>query len=271
MASVFPCKDCVSGTIHTGKPLGEEVELCGLKVYVAPKPAEPKGVIVVFSDIFGWTLPNTRLLADAYAKNSEFIVYVPDYFPFQPIPLSYLDAYAPLSPESAPSFFDSFMQKAASMPSVLSFLVKARGGVTTPLIAKFLEALKATSPELPIFTVGFCFGGRFSLIAGTKKVAPGTVTAVAALHPSLMSIPSDIENTIVPVSIGVGTKDDLAPLSMIEKMKSIYGKQQVSLEVKIYENMIHGFAVRGDTSVEEVANAMADAKTQVLEWFSKHL
>lgn len=54
-----------------------------------------KGVIVVIPDIFGWVLPNTRLLADGFARKTGLTVYVPDFmsgqysffFPMKRVPL----------------------------------------------------------------------------------------------------------------------------------------------------------------------------------------
>jgi dienelactone hydrolase len=36
-------------------------------------------VIVILPDIFGWTLPNTRILADNYAKKGQWLVYLPEF------------------------------------------------------------------------------------------------------------------------------------------------------------------------------------------------
>ncbi|KAK9370892.1 dienelactone hydrolase [Lipomyces kononenkoae] len=271
MTSLLPCKECISGTIHKGQPLGTDTEkLFGRSVYIAPVPENPKGTIVYIADMFGWTLPNSRLLADAYAKEG-FKVIVPDFFPFQPVAPSSIDAFAPLNEKSAPSFLTGLWQKMTTIPSIMWFLYQARASVSTKIIAKFLEDLKSAEPDTPIFTVGFCWGGRYSLIMATDKVKKGTVNAVASLHPSLLSVPADIENTIVPVSVGAGTKDSLISVPVMKKLEDLYSKRGVECEIKLYEDMIHGFAVRDDIEKEDVASAMEDAKKQVLEWFTKHL
>lgn len=38
----------------------------------------PKGIVVIVPDIFGWTLPETRLVAVEMAKKGPFIVLLPD-------------------------------------------------------------------------------------------------------------------------------------------------------------------------------------------------
>lgn len=69
---------CVSGSIHDGTPKGEVVEFGGVKTYVAkPKDGSKSKTVVFVTDIFGYELPNVRLVADEYADNG-FFVYVPD-------------------------------------------------------------------------------------------------------------------------------------------------------------------------------------------------
>ncbi|KAK9238298.1 dienelactone hydrolase [Lipomyces kononenkoae] len=271
MTALLPCKECISGTIHKGQPLGTDTEMFGHSVYVSPVPERPKGTIVYITDIFGWTLPNARLLADAYAKEGGFKVIIPDFFPFLPISYSSIDAFAPLNDKTAPSFVTGLWQKMTTMPWIIWFLYRTRPSVSTKLIAKFLEELKNSEPDTPIFTVGFCWGGRFSLITATDNVKKGTVNAVASLHPSLLSVPSDIQNTIVPVSVGAGTKDNLISVPVMKNLEELYSKQGVECEIKIYQDRMHGFAVRDDIEKEDAAQAMEGAKKQVLDWFTKHL
>ena len=76
----LPRQCCASGSLHTGTPTGREDKLHGLDVYVAEPPSgNPKGIVVVIPDIFGWTLPNNRILADNFAKKGDFLVYLPDF------------------------------------------------------------------------------------------------------------------------------------------------------------------------------------------------
>lgn len=72
---------CVSGEIHQGSPAGNEQKIHGLDCYVTG-PLEgvlPRGVVVILPDVFGWTLPNSRILADNYAKKGEWLVYLPEF------------------------------------------------------------------------------------------------------------------------------------------------------------------------------------------------
>ena len=76
------CKDCVTGTLRGDlTPAGVEEVVHNVPAYVAhPDPGvKPLGIVVILPDAFGWTLRNTRVLADAYAKRVPCTVYVPEF------------------------------------------------------------------------------------------------------------------------------------------------------------------------------------------------
>lgn len=45
-----------------------------------PGVTKPEAAVVIFTDIYGWELNNTRLWADRLAKEGGFLVVVPDFF-----------------------------------------------------------------------------------------------------------------------------------------------------------------------------------------------
>jgi dienelactone hydrolase len=73
---------CVEGEVHSGTPVGREQRLYGFDCYVSdpPEGEQPKAVVVILSDVFGWKLHNARILADEYAKRGHFKVMIPDFF-----------------------------------------------------------------------------------------------------------------------------------------------------------------------------------------------
>lgn len=78
MARMRQC--CATGSLHTGTPTGRIEKLHGLDCYIAEPSngGNPKGVVVIIPDAFGWDLPNNRILADAYAKGGNR-VYLPEF------------------------------------------------------------------------------------------------------------------------------------------------------------------------------------------------
>jgi hypothetical protein len=83
------CADCFTGTLRGDvTPTGTEQTIHGLPTYVA-LPGDgvaPIGTVVIITDAFGWTLRNTRALADAYAARVPCTVYVPDFMNGRPPP-----------------------------------------------------------------------------------------------------------------------------------------------------------------------------------------
>jgi hypothetical protein len=72
---------CIAGELHAGTPVGREEHLHGLNCYVSdPLEGSSKATIVILTDVFGWKLPNTRILADQYAKRLRMRTIVPDFF-----------------------------------------------------------------------------------------------------------------------------------------------------------------------------------------------
>ena len=78
--SQLPGKCCAAGHMHSGLPTGHTETLHDLPAYVAEPPSgrQPKGVVVIIPDAFGWELPNLRVLADTYAREGGFRVVMPD-------------------------------------------------------------------------------------------------------------------------------------------------------------------------------------------------
>ena len=83
------CRDCLSGSLHEGTPVGREETVHGLPTYISEPPAgqDPKGIIVYIPDAFGWTFNNNRILADAYAKRTNSRVYLPEFMAGHHLPI----------------------------------------------------------------------------------------------------------------------------------------------------------------------------------------
>lgn len=70
------CENCKTGFKWDGKATGKETTLNKAKAYVTGDSKD--AAILIVTDIFGYTLPNIRILADHYAKEANATVYVPD-------------------------------------------------------------------------------------------------------------------------------------------------------------------------------------------------
>lgn len=64
--------------------LGSGNDTLNAYVVLPPDNPAPKAAVIIFTDIYGYELNNTRLWADRLAKN-DFLAVIPDFFRGDPI------------------------------------------------------------------------------------------------------------------------------------------------------------------------------------------
>jgi len=224
------------------------------------------------------------LIADAYAKNGEWLVYLPDFFEGDPVQLKVADVLIPVD-VSKQSTFAKYTGMLACAPSFLLWLTRHREAPTNKVCMDFLGALrKATATSRKIGMVGFCWGGKYALRAGLKsnmievagELLP-LVDAVSVLHPSNLAIPADVDDFVVPVSFGWGKEDvgvNIQQKSDIEQLHAKLaqdGRKIPEMQHKVYTPGRHGFAVRGNPDDPQEKACLVESEAQVMEWMKKWL
>ena len=217
--------------------------------------------------VFGWKFTNTRLLADDYAK-AGFYVYLPDLHEGDSIDPDFLQTVEPpLKVREQQSVVDKTTSGAKVAATLPPWLAKHREGVSKPIIDGFINTVKYIPSTNKIGAIGFCWGGRYAILA-----AHGQVDAAVAFHPSLVAVPTDLNDVSKPLSIGHGDHDSLVSNSDADKMKEVLdSKKDVPTQFEVYKDQIHGFALRGDFSSDKDKQAMDDALKQGQSWFAKYL
>ncbi|KAL8918620.1 MAG: hypothetical protein Q9172_005336 [Xanthocarpia lactea] len=269
---------CLSGALHEGKPTGRVDKIGGLDTYIAePKGGSKTKSIVFISDIFGWEFPNTRLLADEYAL-AGFYTYVPDFHQGDSLPISFLQNIEPPLKKRELLSVTEKATNAAAVPITLGpWLVRHREAVSRPLIDGFINTIRMTPGTDKIGAVGFCWGGRYAILQahGVDLASPGKVggvDAAFAAHPSLVAVPGDFDPVSRPLSLAFGTKDSLLDTETRGKIVDLMAKKkEVAHEIRLYEDQVHGFALRSDWSSEKDKEAMDQATRQGIEWMEKYL
>lgn len=100
----------------------------------------------------------------------------------------------------------------------------------------------------------------------------GGVDAAYACHPSNVAIPGDFDPVTKPLSLALGTKDSLLDQKSIHQIIDVLAKKtDVPHEIRLYEDQIHGFALRSDWSSDKDKKAMDDAEKQGIDWFNEYL
>lgn len=244
----------------------------------------PRGIIVIYSDIFGLKLPNNKLIADAYAKSGEWLVYLPDFFKGDPAKLSFADVAIPVD-KSKQSSLAKFTGLLSNAPSLLLWLRRHKPGPTEKVCNDFLEALRRETPKTQKIGIsGFCWGGKYAIRAAleTNRIDVDgekvpLVDAAVALHPSNLILPEDVEDPAVPITFGWGLKDEGVKIETKGKVEDIHakaaaaGKKLPEIVHKVYTPGRHGFAVRGNPDDPEERACLEESATQALEWFQRWL
>ncbi|RBA09052.1 hypothetical protein FPRO05_07332 [Fusarium proliferatum] len=272
------CSECFKGHSHDGEPTGEVQEMFGRPTYVAsPQDDKPiKGIIVIVPDAFGWEFVNNRLLADQYALNGNFLVYLPDFMDGRSAPIWLLDIVGPLT-DTTPIW--NWIWKpwylAQTIYGMTPFFYYNSLAASWPRIRSFFEAVRLREgPQRRIGAAGFCWGGKPVLTLAhpdsiTKDGMP-LVDAVFTGHPSGMSLPEDAEQIIKPVSVAIGDRDIVTSMSRVNLMKETWRDLDTPTEMVVYPGAGHGFCVRVDEKNEDLFQQSKEAEKQALDWFATH-
>lgn len=167
---------------------------------------------------------------------------------------------------------------------IVPFFLTNRQSVVQARLSSFISGIR-TSPStssLKVGAAGFCWGGKYAFllthdtpksrinVPGSSEPQPLIDCAFAA-HPSMLSVPADVERVQRPLSVAVGDTDMALSVEGIRSVQAILTKKGEDHEVVILEGGKHGFAVRTDPN-DELQSRYADvAEKQALAWFTKWL
>jgi len=264
------CVNCVSGTLAAGTPTGEYITIGGVQAYSAkPGNATPTSAIVICTDVFGHTLPNVQLNADALAKETGFLCLVPDLFNGDFMPHNALDSF--LNPPKGPlpwwksitRGFELLWMFAGAVPWMY------RHHDQTPKIAimdNVINELRSKGIS-KIGVIGYCYGGKTVV---KLAQAPNKVDTFVAAHPSALS-QADFDNVQKPGLFLIAGVDRMFPEASGQKGVNTLTKKGLKSDMKVYPGTKHGFAVRGDESDPTIKQAKQAALDDSIKWFSSML
>ncbi|KAH8795806.1 Alpha/Beta hydrolase protein [Hyaloscypha sp. PMI_1271] len=273
-------------------PSGEMTQLGGIDCYIS-KPADyphaPSKLLLYLSGGTGLHSENSQIQADLYAREG-YLVVLPDMFNNDPIPGS-----ATYEEEKDPSWIEQVkMRLADTSKSFLidMWLARQTPEKVLPILHKVIDAVKdefadAIANGGGIYSVGYCFGGRMTLLlagekpdtvawgqqvkdeeAGVVKKGP-YIKAGAIAHATLVG-KEDFEGTKSPLAFICVENDQLFDEEVREYGEKYLKENNVENEFKTYSGVPHGFGVVGEYEDAKIKTAQAEAFDQMLAWLKTH-
>eukprot|EP01112_Ceratiomyxa_fruticulosa_P013096 TRINITY_DN3661_c0_g2_i5.p1 TRINITY_DN3661_c0_g2~~TRINITY_DN3661_c0_g2_i5.p1 ORF type:complete len:276 (-),score=48.13 TRINITY_DN3661_c0_g2_i5:188-1015(-) len=263
-------KHCVSIELHSGEPKGKSEEDISLgegleATYVATPSVQVRKDKAVFyiTDLFGITIVNHKLLADAIAEESGLTVYVPDLLgKHEPsgkgaVPV---EDQANFSPDYFKNWFGQ-----NPLPT------------TSQRCQDFIKVLKEKRGFTSVAVVGFCWGGRFAAeLASHPDVDGAAIVHAAFLADHNGNLNKDIVEAINKPTLWIYVIGDYVfPEGARKAAHEILEKNKVPNTFIDFESkdgsgknrIEHGFAIRGSESDPIVVQARKEAKDHVVKFF----
>eukprot|EP00834_Sanchytrium_tribonematis_P004715 NODE_247_length_11822_cov_1.182718.p4 type:complete len:268 gc:universal NODE_247_length_11822_cov_1.182718:6350-5547(-) len=260
--------DCCTGFLEVGSPKGIEETVAGYKCYVSKPKSNSERSLILAPDAFGFTLPNTRLIADQFAERG-YLVVVPDIFQGFVISPKRLDPVFGFNLEDTPSALKKVKQLlyrtlcfVKCIPDLFRFMLKHKPKDKVKIVSEISTELKQKYRFVGL--QGYCFGGSVALLAGMDRC----IDAVVASHPGKFNWERDFQKIKVPTLLQLAENDFMIKkadiLSVDEACKN-------NSDLKKYQfkcGTQHGFAVRADTRKSELKKAKEEAFEMAIEFFA---
>ncbi|KAH6660467.1 dienelactone hydrolase family protein [Truncatella angustata] len=245
--SVNDC--CTRGFTWEGTPVGQTTKIGQNDTYVTGSNRE--NAVMIVHDLFGWTFPNVRLLADHYAKEADVTVYVPDF----------LGGEVPA--------FEPMVNGRWHEVDLKGCVTRNSREIREPEIFEFARILRQKHKK--IGAAGFCYGGWACFRLAAAEHQPPLVDCITVGHPSLL-VKKDINEVgKIPVQMLAPEKD----LQYTEELKlhtfQTLPKLGVPFVYEHFPGVEHACFVRGNEKMEGERLAMIRGKNAAVAWFREHL
>lgn len=172
---------CCGGSIDSGIPTGTEVTVNGIKCYLAKSDVAHHKTIIIATDIFGYTLPNVRLMADRFAL-AGFSTYVPDLFKGREVPsLVAKEVDVLMCPLSSKEI--GVLRKIWAVMRLLwyavPFMIRNSHDKGVQVIHRVIQGLEESKERHKLFALGYCWGGSIVI----RLAQDARLSGVVSVHP----------------------------------------------------------------------------------------
>ncbi|KAL5482558.1 hypothetical protein ACEPAI_9152 [Sanghuangporus weigelae] len=268
------CEHCKGGYVLPGTPKGEMRDgayfVPGSQATTAESesPADSKKkAIVLLTDIFGLPLVNSKIVADRFADNLGYDVWVPDQFGgWPPMGVSDLDDRVPQRPGEKMSLLKK-LGLIWLLITRIPRLISSRPSVVSQRIQTFIKKLKEERGYTRIGTVGYCFGG----VTAIGLASTDLINSAVICHPGGFST-KQITQFKVPTSWHCAEEDPIFTPKLRNETEAILTSQKnVEHEFCDYKGTVHGFAARPNLDIPESKEGFEKTFEASVNWFKKTL
>ncbi|WIA14660.1 hypothetical protein OEZ85_003162 [Tetradesmus obliquus] len=234
------CANCVIGSLDEGTPKGKESTIAGVPCYISEPPTGSSAAIILGTDVFGYKLPNARLIADAFADNG-FLCVVPDYFKGEPMDMQMLLTYESLPGLSLLGKARSYLWLAWKWMGMGAWLKRHPADCAIDVVTAAAAELRDKHGARKVGLQGYCYGGLVGVLMVNR---PQTLDAVCSAHPGAMiRIPKELEAAAVPLLFICPGKDAWFPEKTRAAAEKMLEEKSPGLaRFVIYPGTQHGFA-----------------------------
>ncbi|KAG0570363.1 hypothetical protein KC19_6G156800 [Ceratodon purpureus] len=245
---VIPGQCCIPPPFCDYQGLGTEETWNSMPVYITTPKSPTSSAVLIISDIYGWQVPQTRLLADKIAAAGHYVV-VPDFMEN--------DFFGSSDPN------DEY----AGLPEYLARHSMSKAIAEAKEILRKVQAMGFNS----IGGAGFCWGTKIlvSLLKGDTPLA-----AAIMCHPSFITN-DEMKEVKVPLVV-LGAEIDIVTAAaqvmeygaILHDNAAIVGSESY---VKIYKGADHGWTTRYNLNDVEARNRAETAHEEIIAWFKNRL
>ncbi|KAI1092024.1 dienelactone hydrolase [Rostrohypoxylon terebratum] len=209
------------------------------------------------------------------AKKDTAILFIPDVISIWKNSMLIADQYAERGYLTL--IIDPFKGDALSLNrpagfDFVSWLTKGSDGnnphtteAVDPIIEAAIAYLKTEHKIKKLGAVGYCFGAKYVCRHFKNGIEAGFVA-----HPSFVE-EAELEGFKAPLSIAAAETDAIFPTDKRHRSEEILAKNGYPYQIYLYSQVVHGFAVRADTSKKIERFAQERAFEQAVTWFDNWL
>lgn len=250
MASNPPAQCCTVGVKHEGSPTGQDIKVGSYNAYLAvPNAAKARkdvGILYLPDVLSIWQ--NSKLMADQFAANG-YLTLIIDLFKGDAISLN--------------ADQDTF-----DFPTWLAKGSTGDNPHTTeaidPIVHDAITFLKEEKGVKKLGAVSYCFGAKYM-----ARAYPSIDVGYMA-HPSFVS-EEELAGFNAPLAISAAETDSIFPAEKRHKSEEILAAGGLPYQINLFSQVVHGFAVRCDTTNKIARFAKEQAFLQAVTWFDTWL